>query len=608
MSTVPAWQTEVFFSAQNGVNSAIDPDLIGAAELAWMLNGTTRGGRPATRPPFKSCMYLPAGLVQGASYFSIQNGMIIVSIGGIPYRLRIGAAGSDNFSYEQIALPWYNSSVLRQAWMQETVGSLVIQDGQSDPIIYDGSTARRSDTANNEVPLGRQMAYGNGRLWVAVGMNTAVAGDIVIDGIFQSELRFTETNYLAGGGSLSFPGEIRAMRFIPSRETADYGPLLVCGRNFGKLIRADITSRDLWQAIPRFVSDILTNIGASGHANMASMNQEIYWRDNDGGIRSLGSALRDQDDAGSAPLSQEMSRITDFESDHLLEFGSMIYFDNRLLATASPYLNLQGGISFRHLIALDFNPLSTMRGKSQPAYDGAWSGVGFSNLISEDFNGVHRAFVISSDTDGENRLWELHRRGRHDSSEVGQSRIVSFYESPRRNFGLPKNRKQVRRCDVYLTEIEEDVELKVYWRPDNHQKWNQWEEVEVCAQMTDPATDAPHAWKNLLPQYRPQIKTFTVPVVENDIVRFPNAVGFEFQLRIAWTGKAKISRVLFHAEVLPDPNHAQRDLVPSTCVMNDITGNEITYTIPIVLGSGLILGTEDGFDLATELGEALGTG
>lgn len=601
------WQTEVFFSAQDGVNSAVDPDLIGPRELAWMLNGTTRGGKPATRPPMRSRMYLPQGLVQGASYCSLQGGMIIVSVAGRPYRLRIGA-GTDDYSYEAIPLSYFNSSVLRQAWMQETVGSLVIQDGQSDPIIFDGSTARRSATANNEVPLGKQMAYGNGRLWVAVGGNTAVAGDIVVDGDFQSELQFTETNYLSGGGSLSFPGDIRAMRFIPARDSADYGPLLVCGRNFGKLIRADITSRDLWAVIPKFVSDVLTSIGASGHWNMAAVNQDIYWRDSDGGIRSLGSAIRDQNDAGSAPLSTEVSRITNFESEHLLEFGSIIYFDNRLLLTASPYLNPQGGISFKSLISLDFAPISTMRGKSQPAYDGQWSGVGFSNLVAGDFNGRRRAFAISSDVDGDNRLWEILTSGRDDSSEIGDSRIVSYLESPRRNFGHPKNRKRVERCDVYLIDVDGHVDLKVYWRPDNNQKWNQWSEVEVCAQTTDPSTDTPHAWQNLLPQYRPQIKTFTVPVVENPIVKFPNSVGFEFQLRIAWTGKTRIARVLLHASIVDDPNYAQQDLVTSTCVYNDVTGNEIVYQIPIIIASGLLLSTEDGFDITTEGGELLGTG
>lgn len=600
------WDTELFSTVLDGVNSAVEPDLIGPNQPAWMLNATIRGGKPRTRPPMRSLGYLPEGLIQGGGYFSVQGGMLVVSISGQLYRLRIGPR---TFTSEAIPLSFSNSSRLYQAWFCETVGSLLIQDGQSDCIIYDGSTATRAQPAAFGVPLGRQMAYGNGRLWVATNANELVAGDIVTD-VYQSELLFTENTYLSGGGSLSFPDTISGLAFIPSVNVTDYGALLVFGQLFTDAVRADISSRDLWSQIPSFVTNVLRGLGAAGQNCITPVNQDLFWRDSAGGIRSLSSALLDQSSSGSVPLSREVARITDHETTSRLAYSSSTYFDNRLLTLGSPFINPNGGTSFKHIISLDFAPISTMRGRTPPAYDGAWSGAQFTQLITGRFAGRERCFGISSDTDGSNRLWELFPKGVADESEVGTSRIVSFMESGRRSFGKPKEKKKLTRCDVYLSDIEGQVNLEVYWRPDNQQKWLQWDAgTEACARMEDAdVTTVPHVWKNLRPQERPQVKTFTIPTEISDNTRYSMSLGFEFQLRLKWTGKARITRVLLHAVEPPDPTQAYRDLLPVECTYNDVTGNAITYTIPITVQPDLALRTEDDVDILTESGLRLFTG
>ncbi len=600
------WDTELFGTTLDGVNSSVEPDLILPSQQSWMLNGAIRGGKPHTRPPIRSRTYLPDGLVQGASYFSVQDGMIVVSIGGLLYRIRVG---EQTCTWESIPLNFPNSPKLPEAWFEETVGYLVMQDGQSDAVIYDGATATRSNPTALGVPLGRQMAYGNGRLWVAINGNQLVAGDIVTD-VSGSELQFTETNYLSGGGALRFPNQIAGLKFSPAIGQGDKGPLLVFGTEFTKSVRADITSRDLWAQIPTFVGPVLDNVGSAGQKCITAVNQDLYWRDSLGGIRSLSSALADQSSSGSTPLSREVARITDYESTGPLRYSSSTYFDNRLLTLGSPFINPNGGISFKHIVALDFAPLSSMRGKAPPAYDGAWSGAQFTQLITGKFNGRQRCFGISSDSDGNNRLWEIFAKGRADESEVGESRISAYLESGRRNFGTPKKKKKLTRCDVYLSGIEEQVEMKVYWRPDNQQKWLQWDAGdEACARMEDAdVSSTPHVWKNLRSQERPQIKTFTIPQEFNDATKYPLSQGFEFQLRLAWVGKARITRVLLHAVDVGDQVQADRNLLPDTCTYNDVTGNSITYTIPIRILAGRVLATEDGVDIITEGGLLLAAG
>ncbi len=576
------WASVTWATCPGGVSSAVTPELLPASQFAWGYNQAVRGGKSHTRPPFVELPCgLPPGLHQCSSYFGVQGGMIVTSIGGNLFRIRIG---ENIYSWEPIPLTFRNSGVLNQAWMQQTVETLVIQDGQSTPILYNGSTARRAGAT--EVPRGRQMAYGNGRLWVAINKNELVAGDIR-QRAPGSELFFTETNYLAGGGALFFSRGITGLEFIPITGAADFGTLIVFGSDYAESIRADVTTRDQW-GMPGFVTNVFRDIGAAGDWSIVQVNQDLYWRDSNGNIRSLANSISTNNSPGSTPVSREVSRIVGFDSDSLLPWVSSIYFNNRLLQTASPYLNISGGVSFRNLVSLDFSPISTMQGKLPPAYDGAWAGIpGIAQVVTGQFNGVNRAFVISSDEEAVNRIWEIFPEGagRDDislscgSGIITETRIESFIETPAINFGVDKQRKRLMRCDVWLSGIDGELDLKVYWRPDNTQQWTQWDDgADVCAKTTDASVDTPHTWKNLLTQDRPQIKTFTIPDALDAVSKYALQQGFYHQLRVVWTGKCRIEKVMLHAQYDDDSDY--REELPTECIENDVTGNEINYIIP----------------------------
>lgn len=577
------WLQASFETCIGGVSSAVTPELLPDSQFAWGANIAIRGGKPHTRPPFVERLELPSGLHQGSSYFGIQGGMIVSSINGRMYRLRIGG---NNFSFEQIPLGFVNSGTLKQVWMQQTIESLVIQDGQSNAIIYDGSTSRRA--ASNEVPRGTAMAYGNGRLWVAINKKELVAGDIRTR-TPGSELKFTETNYLSGGGSLYFPRGITGLEFIPVTGAADFGTLIVFGRDYAESIRADVTSRDMWAQMPGFVTNVFRDIGCAGDWSIVQVNQDLYWRDSRGDIRSLANSISTSNTPGSTPISREVQRLVDFDSDEMLPWVSAIYFDNRLLMTSSPYRNVSRGISFKDLVALDFSPISTMQGKSSPAYDGAWTGIpGIAQLITGEFDGKNRAFAISSGEDGTNRLWEIMTRGEDDSylscgSGSIPSRVESFIEYPSINFGSKKQRKRLERCDVWLSGLVGEFDLRVFWRTDNSQRWIEWDAVETCARTTDNSTATPHVWKNLLPEQRPQVKSFTIPQGIDAVTKYAQEVGFYFQIRVLLVGANRVERTMLLASPLDDPDFANRETLVAECIENDVTGNELRYTIPTIV-------------------------
>ena len=573
------WTPVLYETCISGINSSVTPELLPANQLAWMMNGQVREGKPVTRPPLTLQLVLPSGLVQGADFFSIQDGMLVLQIAGNLWRIRVG---NQSFASEQINLGFPNSALIPQAYMCETDQSFLIQDGQSDAIIYDGSSTRRSDVQNNEVPRGTLMAYGDGRLAVATGINTLTIGNIKKDA-YQSELQFTETlaaqGLGQGGGSFYFSQGMTALGFLPITGTADMGSLMVFSRNGAKAIRLDITDRSSWAQIPGFVSTVLRDTGAISQWSLAQVNQDMYWRDGYGDIRSISSSVNTELSGGNTPLSREMARITDYETVRLLDHSSAIYFDNRFLCTASPFLDLNHGVSFLDLISLDFAALANLQGESPPAYDGSWTGLQFVKLVKGVFGGNERAFVISSDPDGQNRLWEINPSSTAEIADrttacdttPAYSPISCYADYARTNFGLPQKRKRLERCDVYLADIDGQVDLTVSWRPDASAQWYQWDTATVCATTTDPSTATPHVFELLTRQQRPQVKTFTMPDNLDTTIGFSASVGFYFQVRIAWVGHARIDRVVLYGNPnMEDTPLAERDVVSAVCVAQNI--------------------------------------
>ena len=582
----PKWISVDQVVLNDGINSAFRPDQIGAAQAAWASNISIRDGKPQTRDyALIQRGFMPKGQVQGASFFSADNGMFIISIWGQLWRMTCTA---NNVQIDYIPLSYVNNPIIQQVWMCETVGSLVIQDNQSRAIIYDGASTRRADPTIPEVPIGAQMAYGNGRLAVAVAGNQVVVGNITSD-IFQSELQFTETTYLSGGGSFLFRYNIKALSFLPINNTdTGYGSLIVQGANFTNSLGLQITARELWDQIPGFEQVVLPGIGAAGQSAVVSVNQDLYWRDENGNIWSLRSAQWDALSPGNSPVSREMKRVIEHETDWQVQYSNGVFFNNRILFLASPFYNRFGATSFKHLISLDAAPLSTMRGKSPPSYDGIAEGLNFVSLFAGTPNGVSRAFAISTDDDGsgENRLWEIVPGQINDASLLSNGTanmdvltpnpITSYYETRRFDFGASGSLKRLMRLDIWPCEIQGNVSITAYWRADNRSQWQLWDTVTMDAQMTNNAGQ----WVDLESQERGRIKSFTCPTGVDTIDQKALDVGFGFQIRLVWTGYLLMDRIKVWAEPLNETAYSEIGDMDTGPLQNVVTNNGISYQIP----------------------------
>lgn len=567
---------------EGGVSSAFDPDLIRANQLAWGKNINLRGGKITTRGGFKERLLLPPGRVQGIDYFTINDGRLIISINGLISSIDFGL---DEFIISDIPTPIARSDTIVQTFFEETSGFMVIQDGQSTAMIFNGSDIRLA--TDTEVPIGQHMAYGNGRLWVNVGKGRLQAGDIVgVGDTPGSELGFTEDVYLLGGGAFVMPSDIIGMSFMPSNSgTSGYGPLLVMGSEYVVAMRADIASRAQWSEVQGFQSTIFPKIGSSGHYSSASANLDLLFRDNQGEIRSVRQSSVDVNLPGSTPSSREVSRVTENESTDMLLTSPSMYHNSRLLAASQPRFIFEDQVGFRSIISQDFAPLGSQSGKGAPIYNGEWSGFNVTHSVLATHNGVERSFFVSKDEEGQNRLWEYIEDQRIDIStdtagDPVETQIEQEIEFRREGYNSPHLKKRLTRFDVWLSEIE-DTTVTIYFRPDNDPQWHLWDSYSFCNDLTDDSLADPHVWKELRTGYKTQVIPFTASSLDGD----PNiAVGFEFQVKLRIEGHCKIEKVVGLAEILEGADVYSVDSKrPSPKVVEEleITPIELFYEIPV---------------------------
>lgn len=310
-------------------------------------------------------------------------------------------------------------------------------------------------------------------------------------------LRFSETTYLDEGGALQVPafmGKITGMVFMPIQDTGTgQGDLLVfCERGTASI--AVSAPRSEWKNTEGFQRVVLQDIGATGHRCIATTNGDIFFRSFDG-LRSYRNARAELNDYGQVPISAEMNSVLKFDSKDLLKYTSAIIFDNRLLFTASPTVNYQGlstysqrqPASFSKIVALDFTTLSTIGAKRAASYDGVWGGLNVLELFSGLVGGRPRAYAICYDyVNGRvNLMWEITENAIFDYPVgVGAQRIKSILETRSFSFGTSSEQKRMIRADFWLSDLTGQVDVNVFWRPDQYPCWRPWHSFTRCA-LTD---------------------------------------------------------------------------------------------------------------------------
>ena len=409
---------------------------------------------------------------------------------------------------------------------------------------------------------GRMGAYGMGRNWVVMGDGLSfVAGDMVGGSSGDPDnngrdavLNISENTYLNGGGSFRVPAagsNINAMVFAATLDASlGQGPLQVLTGDtiFSCNAPADRTT---WQNTTNpIVTQSLIGGGGLSQDSTVVVNGDIFFRD-DIGVRSLILARRDFTTWGNVPISREVQPVLDADDQSLLGFCRAVNFDNRFLLSSHPVSGngslSPGNVYHDTLVAINFDPTSSMGNKSPSIWDGVWDAPNILKFVSGKFASVRRCFAFCLNN-GVIELYELLPGSSPINKDNGTNRIQWSFETPVL-FRNVQGKGQFECCrlidgELYADLFDGPVDFKVQFRPDYDSNWHDW------YSWTVPAPDANN------PTYQTRMGLGEPPTDSDQATGQPYRDGQSFQLKITVTGYCRIMGAKFAANRIPQPKFA----------------------------------------------------
>jgi len=237
---------------------------------------------------------------------------------------------------------------------------------------------------------------------------------------------------------------------------------------------------------------------------------------------------------------------------YLLEFASLVEFDNRLLATVTPQRYYDRGIYHLGIVALDFDQISDTEGvggDARPVWEGLWTGLKIMQVIVGEFNKIKRCFAVTwSDDEASFMIWELTKDALWDEDDTP---IKMELETPEYGFGSPADRKELKGAKLWLRDVSGAVALTAKYTPDGYPTWQTWDSLNLCAEVESCGTDGCYP-------------TPKMPQVRNPIVlpepaptcllgqALPSNVAYSFSARLEITGQATVAQMRLEATPVAD--------------------------------------------------------
>lgn len=428
-----------------------------------------------------------------------------------------------------------------------------------------------------QLPPGRMGAYGMGRNWFSlIDGKQFVASDIVggasgtvANNYRDAVLQITENLFLKGGGNFTVPGSvgsITAMKFTANLdESLGQGPLQVFTHNTVFSCQAPV-DRLTWQNVtnPILTVSLISN-GAIGQNSTVLANSDVMFRSIDG-IRSLVLARREFNTWGNTPLSFEVSPVLSTDDPGLLQYGSAIVFDNRMLMTVGTTLDEESGnVYFKALVPLNFDPLSNIRGKLPAVWDAVqWDGLNTLQLIEGEVNRVQRAFAFVLGATGDQnqtrqiQIWEI-KRSYNPNLTAAQQPLAAIYDndllsdilvtweftSASLRFGIPKTDLQylnLENGELQVSDLQGTVTFQTYYRADQYPCWTLWRGWQQCQAATSDSSR---------PGYLPREGMGDPPAGCDASTNRPTNQGYTFQVRTIIKGHCVVIGEHFGANTMP---------------------------------------------------------
>ena len=612
------------FDFSNGVDSSLVTTVQSALNvnglprngLAWLNNGTVRGGGITQRAGWQ-----PVVKVTGAPFrwqygymYEPDNGnpYLVCQISGIlfsvlldpPYTvtdLTGGNALLQNPPDSEMA--WFvqgENYLVIQAGDYYTPGAII--PGKTDaigrtlPLFWDGTTLRRSlgittTTPSgilpgiNEIPAGTAMDYFGNRIWWSGGRSYA-AGDILggssgtpANHYRDSILSVTENPLCFGGDGFTVPtnaGNIRALAHSSNLNAAlGQGQFFIFTRK--TIFSLDVpTTRTDWinasaSNMPLQTIVQLVN-GAVGDKCVVPINGDLFYQSFDPSVRSLLTAVRNFGQWGNTPISQNELRALQSVDRGLMRFSSGIQFNNRLLMLTLPVVAADGiNVVQQAILPLDFDIVTNLVTESPtnvsgtsamipPVWEGVQDGLQFLQLFEDDFGGLPRAFTAMIEgEDGSLNIWEMSTADRFQNGDIRVVWSPEFAAYTWATSGLEFRLKQLKGGELWIDEIFGTVDMDVYYRQDADPCWRHWFHDSVCVkrdcrELANPCLTAypPEPFRE---GYRWTIAFPEPPGSCDSMGVRPSTIGYQFQVKIMLKGYCRIRGLLLYAIPHSEPQY-----------------------------------------------------
>lgn len=363
-----------------------------------------------------------------------------------------------------------------------------------------GGTTLVWQHTGEQLPPGRMGTYGMQRIWMSlVDGKQFVAGDIsggasgtLANNFRDAVINITENLFLVGGGNFIIPSSgdtIQAMRFVSILDASlGQGPLQIFTQKNVFSCQAPV-DRLTWQSVTNpILTESLIGSGGTGQYSTVMCNGDAIFR-SPIGAGSLILARQDFDTWGNVPISFEVSVALANDDVGLLSYASAVNFDNRYVLTYGPVQDPQG-VYFPGFVAINFDELSSLRGKAPSIWDGPWSGLNTLKLTNPTVANVPRcfAFVLNKTTGATGiQLWEIltSEDSINDNDGTKDIPITWRFDSASLRFGVDKKDHQylsLSNGEIWIDEAQPGATLTfdVYYKADLYPCWTPWFNWQAC--------------------------------------------------------------------------------------------------------------------------------
>lgn len=557
-----SWEAGIDSGRIPTIQSQQNPTGLKRNQLAWATNATLRGGGISQRTGWNLVIAdFPGddGLFEGAAVYKPDNDVpyLMACISGKIYRFDVWTTQAVTLlSNAATEMPLGQT---RTFWCQgEDVMVIQADDFVTLPLFWDGTNLTRSTGAPAQVPAGKAMDYYMDRLWVQTDLRQYAAGNLAYGGTGRhSFLEWTDNGYLAGGGRFNVPsnaGSIRVLKhtanintqlgqgllFIGTRDSI-YSLEVPVSRWDWNNISNDATGQQNWP-IQRVVQQ---RYGMVSDWAVPAANGDLFYTSYDG-VRSLFMAVRNYQQWGQTPLSENENRVIQFNDRSLYRFASGIEFDNRVLMTCLP-IQTPVGVAHQGLMPLDFNLLTRMDSREPPAWEGMWEGLDHLQVLEESSGGLQRAFTfVHSRSTGKIQVWEITNYRKFDWND---NRVTWFVETPAFDGGKLFQLKELDSAEVWVDKVLGTVDFQAFYRSDQNACWIPWMAWRICsAKSTCENVENPVCYpiQEYCEGYRSGMVLPRPPMRCDQQVMRPSNVGYQFQMKLVVKGWCRIRAILLY--------------------------------------------------------------